>query len=96
MEPNHVIPVRKATTAACTSVISAHLSSPAMLAIFPLQDWLSMNSSLRAKDPAKERINVPANPDNNWCYRMHLTLEKLVSARRFNEEIRQMLYLSGR
>ena len=96
MEPNHVIPVRKATTAACTSVISAHLASPSMLAIFPLQDWLSINNSLRAKDPSKERINVPSNPENKWCYRMHLTLEKLISAKKFNEEIRQMLYLSGR
>ena len=67
-----------------------------MLAIFPLQDWLSINNSLRAKDPSKERINVPSNPENKWCYRMHLTLEKLISAKKFNEEIRQMLYLSGR
>ena len=96
MEPNHVITTRKATTAACTSVISAHLASPSMLAIFPLQDWLSMSSSLRAKDPAAERINVPADPNNYWRYRMHLTLEKLCSSRKFNEEIRQMLYLSGR
>ena len=96
MEPNHVIPVKKATTTACTSVIAAHLASPAMLAIFPLQDWLSMNSSLRAKDPSKERINVPANPDNYWQYRMHLTLEELIASHTFNEEIRQMLYLSGR
>ena len=96
MEPNHVITTRKATTAACTSVISAHLASPSMLAIFPLQDWLSMSNLLRAKDPAAERINVPADPNNYWRYRMHLTLEKLCSARKFNEEIRQMLYLSGR
>ena len=96
MEPNHVIPAGKATTAACASVISAHLASPSMLAVFPLQDWLSMSGSLRAKDPSMERINVPADPDNYWRYRMHLTLEKLLSARKFNEEIRQMLYLSGR
>ena len=96
MEPNHVISARRATTAACTSVISAHLASPSMLAIFPLQDWLSMSSTLRAKDPAAERINVPADPNNYWRYRMHLTLEKLLSAKQFNEEIRQMLYLSGR
>ena len=96
MEPNHVITSHKATTAACTSVISAHLASPSMLAIFPLQDWLSINASLRYKDPAAERINVPADPNNYWRYRMHLTIEKLISARRFNEEIRQMLYLSGR
>ena len=96
MEPNHIIPAHNATVAACTSVISAHLASPSMLAIFPLQDWLSMSTSLRAKDPASERINVPADPNNYWHYRMHLTLEKLCSARKFNEEIRQMLYLSGR
>ena len=96
MEPNHVITSQKATTAACTSVISAHLASPSMLAIFPLQDWLSMSSSLRYKNPAAERINVPADSNNYWRYRMHLTLEKLNDARKFNDEIRQMLYLSGR
>ena len=96
MEPNHVITAKQASVAACTSVISAHLASPSMLAIFPLQDWLSMSSSLRAKDPRAERINVPANSNNYWRYRMHLTLEKLLTARKFNDEIRQMLYLSGR
>ena len=96
MEPNHVITAKKATVAACTSVISAHLASPSMLAIFPLQDWLSMSSQLRSKDSASERINVPADSNNYWRYRMHLTLKKLISSRKFNDEIRQMLYLSGR
>ena len=67
-----------------------------MLAIFPLQDWLSMSKELRAPEPRSERINVPANPNNYWCYRMHLTLEKLCSAKKFNQELQQMLYLSGR
>ncbi len=96
MEPNHVISAKKATTAACTSVISAHLASPSMLAIFPLQDWLSMSTVLRAKDPRAERINVPADSNNYWHYRMHLTLEELLKAHKFNDEIHQMLYLSGR
>ena len=96
MEPNHVITARKATVAACTSVISAHLASPSILAIFPLQDWLSISSELRYKDPASERINVPADSNNYWRYRMHLTIEKLLKARKYNDEIRQMLYLSGR
>ena len=96
MEPNDVIGTSQATTAACMSVISAHLASPSMLAIFPLQDWLSMNTGLRAPDPHSERINVPANPNNYWHYRMHITLEKLKAASKFNEDIRQMLYLSGR
>ena len=96
MEPNPVITAKKATVAACTSVISAHLASPSILAIFPLQDWLSMSTLLRYKDPAAERINVPADSNNYWHYRMHLTLEKLIKARKFNDEIKQMLYLSGR
>lgn len=96
MEPNTVIGASKATAAACMSVISAHLASPSMLAIFPLQDWLSINDELRAPEPRSERINVPANPNNYWCYRMHLTLEKLCAASKFNEEIQQMLYLAGR
>ncbi len=96
MEPNTVITTKKATVAACTSVISAHLASPSILAIFPLQDWLSMSSTLRAKDPRSERINVPADSNNYWRYRMHLPIEKLLKARKFNDEIRQMLYLSGR
>ena len=96
MEPNPVITAKQATVAACTSVISAHLASPSMLAIFPLQDWLSMSSALRSKDPASERINVPADSNNYWRYRMHLTIEKLLKARKFNDEIHQMLYLSGR
>ena len=96
MTQNPVIRTKKATTAACTSVISAHLTSPSMLAIIPLQDWLSMSSRLRASDPSRERINVPADPNNYWHYRMHLTLEKLLDSKKFNEEISQMLSLSGR
>ena len=96
MTQNPVIRTKKATTAACTSVISAHLTSPSMLAIIPLQDWLSMSSRLRASDPSHERINVPADPNNYWHYRMHLTLEKLLDSKKFNEEISQMLSLSGR
>ena len=96
MTQNPVIAAKKATTAACTSVISAHLTSPSMLAIIPLQDWLSMSAKLRAKDPSRERINVPADPNNYWRYRMHITIEKLLKATAFNQEISQMLTLSGR
>lgn len=96
MEPNSVIDTRFATAETCANVIAAHLASPSMLAIFPLQDWLSMSSELRAADPHTERINVPADPDNYWCYRMHITIEKLLKATAFNQEISQMLTLSGR
>ena len=86
---------------ACTPEISAgiirmHLDSPAMLTILPLQDWLSMDGGLRFADPSQERINVPAIPRYYWRYRMHLTLENLLSQENFNSRIREMISSSGR
>jgi 4-alpha-glucanotransferase len=96
MKPNPVISTNEATTDACSAIITSHLASPSMFAIFPIQDWLSIDNSLRARNPESERINVPADPDNYWRYRMHITLEKLIDSDKFNSEIKQMLYLSDR
>lgn len=80
----------------CRQIISMHLASPSMLAILPLQDWLSMDGRLRLEDPHKERINVPAIPIYYWRYRMHLTIESLMKEKTFNENIKEMIRLSGR
>lgn len=80
----------------CREIIASHLASASMLAILPLQDWLSMDGELRLPDPSKERINVPAIPRYYWRYRMHLTLESLLSADRFNLEMKEMIEASGR
>ena len=78
-------------------IISAHLASPAMLAIFPLQDWLAMDDFARyGGTPADERINVPASSRHYWRFRMHCTLEKLVENEKMNARIRTMVYSSGR
>ena len=69
------------------AIVLQHLASPAMWSIFQLQDLLGMDESLRRKDFAAERINVPANPKNYWRYRMHLTLETLLQADAFNNEV---------
>ena len=58
-----------------------------MLTILPLQDWLSIDGTLRFADPEAERINVPANPTHYWRYRMHITLEQLLAAEEFNEQV---------
>lgn len=71
----------------CTAILQKHLESPAMLTIFPLQDWLSISEKLRRNNPEEERINIPADPQHNWNYRMHLTLEKLVNEEEFAETI---------
>lgn len=67
--------------------LRAHMTSPAMLAVLPLQDWLAIDPELRRPDPAEEQINVPADPDHYWRYRMHLTLETLRAAGRPNADL---------
>ena len=73
-----------------------HLYSPAMWSIFQLQDILGMSDSLRRSNPEEERINNPANPDNYWRYRMHISLEDLIKQKEFNEELSGYVEHSGR
>ena len=78
------------------AVIEQHLASPAMWSIFQLQDLLGINGKIRRSNSADERINVPANPNNYWCYRMHLTLEALNQSAEFNEQLGQLVRKNGR
>jgi 4-alpha-glucanotransferase len=80
----------------CEQIIAQHLASPAMFTILPLQDWLGMSEELRYKDPAEERINVPAICPYYWRYRMHLTLENLLSQKEFIGKVKEMVENSGR
>ncbi|MBO4427097.1 MAG: 4-alpha-glucanotransferase [Bacteroidales bacterium] len=80
----------------CEQIIAQHLASPAMFTILPLQDWLGMSAELRFADPAEERINVPAICPYYWRYRMHLTLENLLSQKEFNDKVKGMVEESGR
>lgn len=77
-------------------IINQHLQSDAMLVILPWQDWMAIDNKLAHKNPHAERINVPADPRNFWCYRMHLTLEQLLSEKKFNEKVKKMIKESGR
>ena len=78
------------------AIIIQHLYSPAMWSIFQLQDILGMNEKLRRVDLHEERINVPADPNNEWKYRMHLLLEDLINETEFNEELGDYIKSSGR
>ena len=77
-------------------VLAQHLHSPAMWAIFPLQDLLGMDAHLRRPNPHDEYINDPGNPQNFWKYRLHLPLEELAEAPGFNEPLRELVQASGR
>ena len=74
-----------------TEIIAQHLNSPAMLAIFPLQDLLATSAHLVPADPNIERINNPANPKHRWNYRMSIGLEKLILAHEWNEKVRELI-----
>jgi 4-alpha-glucanotransferase len=78
------------------AILLQHLYSPAMWSIFQLQDLLAMDGELRRKDPHEERINDPSNPKHYWRYRMHLTIEELSDADKFNEELHEMIKSSDR
>jgi len=77
-------------------IIEQHLESNAMLIILPWQDWMALDSTLCLEHPFAERINVPSNPRNFWCYRMHMTLEQLLKEDEFNNNLREMIEKSGR
>ena len=81
----------------CEQIVSQHLKSPAMLAVLPLQDWLSVDGDVRYPgNPADERINVPAIPRYYWRYRMHCTLESLIANNGLNRHLRDLILSAGR
>ena len=77
-------------------IVSRQLTSPSMLCLLSLQDWLSIDERLRLPDQNAERINIPANPRHYWRYRMHMTIEQLLQADEFNEEVKTLITQSGR
>ena len=77
-------------------IIARHLYCPSMMCMLSLQDWLAMDGELRSKNPREERINVPSDPYNRWKYRMHITIEELLKADKYNSKLRTMITRSKR
>ncbi len=80
----------------CRDVLQQHLNSPAMWAVFLLQDLLAMDDSLRIQNPKEERINNPADPNHYWNYRMHITLEHILEQEGYIVTLKTMIQDSGR
>ena len=57
---------------------------------------LGIDEKIRRVNPNDERMNIPADPKHYWRYRMHLTLESLLTQKAFNEELAGMVQSSGR
>lgn len=80
----------------CRDILLQHLYSPAMWAIFQIQDILGMSEEIRRTNPHDERINVPSNSLFSWRYRLHITLEELLEKDDFNAEFCNYISQSGR
>ncbi len=77
-------------------IIEKHLQSPAMWAIFLVQDIMAMDDKIRLKNPLEERINQPINPNHVWNYRMHISLEELLMQTETNAALKKMVVENGR
>ena len=86
----------EATPDVCEEILAVNLNAKSMLAIFPIQDWLSIDEGLRNSDPESERVNDPASMQPHWDYRMHISLETVVAASSFNKKISMLIAQSGR
>ena len=78
------------------SIILQHLASPAMWAVFQLQDLFAMDESLRLVDPYKERINIPGDAKHYWRYRMPIEIEDLRKNKKYNELLNYFITSNGR
>jgi 4-alpha-glucanotransferase len=77
-------------------IIQQHLASPAMWAVFPLQDLLAMDEPLRSQDIEGERINIPAITPFYWRWRMEMSIEKLMAESEFTHSINGLVTEAGR
>ncbi|KAL6774611.1 DPE2 [Auxenochlorella protothecoides x Auxenochlorella symbiontica] len=86
--------------ASCTpeimrAIAQQHVDSPAVLAIFPIQDIIALETWDRVRPASEETINAPSNPEHYWRYRMHLTLREL-DCPRLQATVQGLLLSSGR
>lgn len=77
-------------------IMKQHLYNEAMLAIFPIQEFLATDAQLTNRKMDNERINNPAVFPHYWRYRMHIKLEDLKEQDTFNEKIASWIKDCGR
>lgn len=76
----------------CRQIIERHLYSSGAWVILPLQDWFSIDAKLCNPDIISERVNIPANPEHYWRYRMHISLDDLLNEASFNSQVKIMAH----
>ncbi len=87
---------KELTPQVAQEIVDRLMQSYSFAVILPLSDYLAMDKKLRAKDPSIERINNPKNPQQYWQYRVHLSVEALHTARKFNDRLQTIINNSKR
>ncbi|WP_373708384.1 4-alpha-glucanotransferase, partial [Kaistella sp.] len=77
-------------------IMKQHLYNEAMLAIFPIQEFLATDKELTNPNMDEERINNPAVFPHYWRYRMHLNVGELLNHDDFNQKIAHWVSDSNR
>ena len=77
-------------------IMKQHLYNNAMLAIFPIQEYLATDHELVNPDENAERINDPAVFPHYWRYRMHVDINELKKHTGFSAKIKGWVSDSGR
>jgi len=75
----------------CKEIIDLHLRSGSLWTVIPAQDLLGINGTIRQPNPRTERVNDPSAPHHNWNFRLHRTMEDLLSQAAFIAEVREMV-----
>ena len=61
---------RRITAKTLRKIMENHMDSPAKWNIYPLQDLLDMDDKNWSPNPKDDQINVPADTQNQWKWRM--------------------------
>jgi 4-alpha-glucanotransferase len=68
----------KLTPEIAAYILKRLLLSNSLLAIFPIQDYMTLVAGYTPEDPEQERINIPGTlDDTNWTWKMPVSLEDL-------------------
>lgn len=77
------------------ALLAALVKVPSYLAIFPIQDWLTLIldelPEIKAQD---ERVNVPGTVgSSNWTYRLPITIEKMSKSKALIQQLQAITAL---
>lgn len=78
------------------AIVQQHLESPAMWAIFPLQDIMALSPLYTSRTAKEETINDPTNNRHYWKYRMHVRVEDLTADLHLIADLQELALGAGR